>query len=400
MARLHTETIPTSTLASTARVVDGFVTTQTDHQGITGTFTRAYTVTGVTLTATDGLGNTTTTHTDLAGRSISSTDAVGNSTTTVYDEDSDQPSVITNAQGRTSCYKYDLRGRKVAEWGTAIQSPRGLGESLDKRAAFAPKGRGRNGVRPSHHIPWSSEYNDSELGLVYYNYRHYNPADGRWTGRDPLAEGSSANVYCAVYNNPLISQDQLGLYVILCFAYAESKIIGIDSSNPKHSITIDDVFSGNGLDVNNPASQHKTDHGPLLEGEYWIGNQYIPKGHLRDAAEGGGYNWYRLCGDNGKGGKSYESIPVKNPSTGEVVCRGGFNLHTGRASDGCVTVWSEIAPGEKNYPQSEDYDKLSQFIEKAGEPKFVNPRKSTDAYMGVMYVRKCLKDCKKALNNH
>ena len=34
MARLHTETIPTSTLASTARVVDGFVTTQTDHQGI------------------------------------------------------------------------------------------------------------------------------------------------------------------------------------------------------------------------------------------------------------------------------------------------------------------------------------------------------------------------------
>lgn len=50
--------------------------------------------------------------------------------------------------------------------------------------------------------------------------------------------------------------------------------------------------------------------------------------------------------------------------------------------------------------QSEDYDKLSQFIEKAGEPKFVNPRKSTDTYMGVMYVRKCLKDCKKALNNH
>ena len=35
-------------------------------------------------------------------------------------------------------------------------------------------------------IQWSSEYNDSELGLVYYNYRHYNPADGRWTGRDPF----------------------------------------------------------------------------------------------------------------------------------------------------------------------------------------------------------------------
>ena len=58
MARLHTETIPTSTLAATARVVDGFVTTQSDHQGITGTFTRAYTATGITQTATDGRGNT------------------------------------------------------------------------------------------------------------------------------------------------------------------------------------------------------------------------------------------------------------------------------------------------------------------------------------------------------
>ena len=119
MPRLHSET--TSNLAATARVVDGFVTTQTDHQGITGTFTRAYTATGITQTATDGRGNTTTTHTDLAGRSISSTDAAGNTTATVYDEDFDQPSVVTNAQGKTSCYKYDLRGRKVAEWGTAIQ---------------------------------------------------------------------------------------------------------------------------------------------------------------------------------------------------------------------------------------------------------------------------------------
>ena len=44
MARLPTETIPTSTLASTARVVDGFVTTHTDYSGIPGSFTRAYTV--------------------------------------------------------------------------------------------------------------------------------------------------------------------------------------------------------------------------------------------------------------------------------------------------------------------------------------------------------------------
>ena len=57
MTRLHTGTIPTSDLAATARVVDGFVTSQTDHQGITGSFTRAYTSTGITQAATDGRVN-------------------------------------------------------------------------------------------------------------------------------------------------------------------------------------------------------------------------------------------------------------------------------------------------------------------------------------------------------
>ncbi|MEG1508763.1 MAG: RHS repeat-associated core domain-containing protein, partial [Akkermansia sp.] len=31
---------------------------------------------------------------------------------------------------------------------------------------------------------WSSEVYDAELGMVYYNYRHYNPVDGRWISRD------------------------------------------------------------------------------------------------------------------------------------------------------------------------------------------------------------------------
>ena len=29
---------------------------------------------------------------------------------------------------------------------------------------------------------------DDELELVYYNYRHLNPLDGRWISRDPIAE--------------------------------------------------------------------------------------------------------------------------------------------------------------------------------------------------------------------
>ncbi len=49
-------------------------------------------------------------------------------------------------------------------------------------------------------IQWSSEYYDSELALVYYNYRHYNPTDGRWINRDPIAEQGSRNLYRFVNN--------------------------------------------------------------------------------------------------------------------------------------------------------------------------------------------------------
>ncbi len=34
-------------------------------------------------------------------------------------------------------------------------------------------------------VQWSSEMNDAELSLIYYNYRYYNPADGRWINRIP-----------------------------------------------------------------------------------------------------------------------------------------------------------------------------------------------------------------------
>ena len=37
---------------------------------------------------------------------------------------------------------------------------------------------------------FSSEYHDDTLGLVYYNYRHYNPIDGRWCGRDRGERGA------------------------------------------------------------------------------------------------------------------------------------------------------------------------------------------------------------------
>lgn len=42
---------------------------------------------------------------------------------------------------------------------------------------------------------YSCEYHDDDLGLIYYNYRHYNPQAGRWISRDPIGEEGGWNLY-------------------------------------------------------------------------------------------------------------------------------------------------------------------------------------------------------------
>ncbi|WP_149888631.1 RHS repeat-associated core domain-containing protein [Akkermansia sp. BIOML-A6] len=113
--------VPTSDIVAEVLVIDGFTVSQTDHAGIHSSQERSYTSTGMILKQTDGRGNVTTTESDLAGRPIRTTDAQGNITSTAYSPCCDAPACITNALGDTTCYSYDIRGRKTAEYGTAIQ---------------------------------------------------------------------------------------------------------------------------------------------------------------------------------------------------------------------------------------------------------------------------------------
>ena len=55
---------------------------------------------------------------------------------------------------------------------------------------------------------FSSEYTDGALGLVYYNYRHYEPLIGRWLSRDP-AENLSSYLFL---QNTVFGVDVLGLF--------------------------------------------------------------------------------------------------------------------------------------------------------------------------------------------
>ena len=60
---------------------------------------------------------------------------------------------------------------------------------------------------------FSSEYADDALGLVYYNYRHYNSNTAVWNLRDTLGEQASLNLYSFCSENPFVI-DILGLKVV------------------------------------------------------------------------------------------------------------------------------------------------------------------------------------------
>lgn len=56
-------------------------------------------------------------------------------------------------------------------------------------------------------VQWSSEFYDAEPALVYYNYRHYNPFDGKWVTRDI----ASREDYVFSNNSPCYMVDITGL---------------------------------------------------------------------------------------------------------------------------------------------------------------------------------------------
>ncbi|MHA3690183.1 RHS repeat domain-containing protein [Akkermansia sp. AKK6] len=130
--RIQKSVVPDSNITAEAVIVDGIVLSQKNHAGVTFTASRRYTATGMILTQTDARGNTTTTQTDIAGRKVLVTNAAGDSTSYMYGQPFDQPTTVTDSLGNTVNYRYDRRGRKAAEWGTAVQPALFDYDSMDR----------------------------------------------------------------------------------------------------------------------------------------------------------------------------------------------------------------------------------------------------------------------------
>ena len=63
---------------------------------------------------------------------------------------------------------------------------------------------------------FSTKYTDNETDLVYYGYRYYSPALGRWLSRDPIEERGGLNLYGFVNNDPVNKWDKLGMDASEC----------------------------------------------------------------------------------------------------------------------------------------------------------------------------------------
>ena len=78
--------------------------------------------------------------------------------------------------------------------------------------AYTPFGAPTSSMPSENPFGFSAEYTDDVLGLVYYNYRHYNFTDGRWCSREPWETAFTLKeiyLYCA--NQASVRFDLLGL---------------------------------------------------------------------------------------------------------------------------------------------------------------------------------------------
>ena len=70
-----------------------------------------------------------------------------------------------------------------------------------EHSPFGKITRTSGNIASSFAFRFSSEYFDTETGLVYYNYRYYSPELGRWLSRDPIGESGGVNLYAMVGND-------------------------------------------------------------------------------------------------------------------------------------------------------------------------------------------------------
>jgi RHS repeat-associated protein len=169
------------------------------------------------------------------------------------------------------------------------------------------------------------QYDDCVLGDSYYNYfRDYDPAIGRYTQSDPIGLASGLNTFAYVGSNPLLLIDEFGL-AQCTYSISRHSLTCDPSMRGNNGGTVtpgpDGLFSGIGTCQNNPSNQCQNQKkGPVPEGDY----DMLPY----DGQHANSDDWWRL---------RPQSI-LRRAIDGSGFGRGGgYLLHPGRDSWGCIT---------------------------------------------------------------
>ena len=85
--------------------------------------------------------------------------------------------------------------------------------NIETSYKYTPFGKATSEGALKQPFQWSSEYEDSELKLVYYIHRYFNLYTGRWCGRDMITSEKNLYLYCK--NSPIKKHDYLGLLTMI-----------------------------------------------------------------------------------------------------------------------------------------------------------------------------------------
>ncbi|MDD4406065.1 MAG: RHS repeat-associated core domain-containing protein [Parabacteroides sp.] len=216
---------------------------------------------------------------------------------------------------------------------------------------------------------FSTKYTDSETDLVYYGYRYYSPALGRWMSRDPIEEKGGLNLYGFVNNDPVNKWDRLGM--------VDPSECGIKVYREDFDMGLQDTFGDLGLEKEYYGLRSPFDisfghewievsgsqYGFWPDPKRFLGTLYSPEGKIFDAGNRPDKSTLLTQWD----------VECRNKGTFTYMIPGAFHPHgyiPPRNSFKTITVDAKLQMGEKGKGKTcccADCDDLKECIAAVAE---------------------------------